>query len=291
MAENTRKVGTFGPNRVTGTVLRGNAPGVAYPTDADGVGAFSYPLTNYWDCGFVGEDGITKSESTTFSQIKEMGGKTVARFQTEYNASFSQTLLEFNQNVSKILYGAANTIVIPADGTHGEVIIARAGASVQVPVPWILQMVGRGNQRRMYSIPLGTLTSQGDVTHQVSSAAGHQITIETLPDDQGFDFYLFDDDGQIGAVTAVPTISSITPAGKGTGQTVIIKGSRYMAAGAPIVTGAGGVKFNGINATDYVVLDANTIAAVLPSAAAATVPVTVTNVTGTSSGFSYARAA
>ena len=291
MPENALKVGTFGPNRVTGTVLRANAPGVAYPTRADGAGAFAFSLTDYWNLGYIGEDGVTKSESTSFSAIKEMGGKTVARFQTDYNASFSETLLEFNQYVAKILYGADNVDVIPADGSHGEIIVASAGKSPQVALPWILQVVGRSNQRRMYSIPLGMLTTVGDVTHQVSSAAGHQITIETLPDDQGYDFYLFDDDGQIGAVTAVPTITSITPSGKGTGQTVIIKGSRFMASGAPIVTGAAGVKVNGTNATDYVVLDTNTIAAVLPSGSAATVPVIVTNSTGASSGFSYARAA
>ncbi len=291
MPENALKVGTFGPNRVTGTVLRANAPGVAYPARADGAGAFAFSLANYYNLGFIGEDGVTKSESTSFSAVKEMGGKTVARFQTDYNASFSETLLEFNQYVAKILYGEANVDVIPADGSHGEIIVAAAGKSPQVALPWILQVVGRANQRRMYSIPLGMLTTVGDVTHQVSSAAGHQITIETLPDDQGYDFYLFDDDGQIGAVTAVPTITSITPSGKGTGQTVIIKGSRFMASGAPIVTGAAGVKVNGTNATDYVVLDTNTIAAVLPSGSAATVPVIVTNSTGASSGFSYTRAA
>lgn len=291
MASTSRKVRTSGPDRVTGTLLRGQAAGVAYPTDADGANAFAFSTANYWDLGYIGQDGVTKSESTDFSRIKEMGGKTVARFQTDYNAQFSATLLEFNQYVANALYGSANVTVIPADGTHGEIIIAKAGNSPKVSVPWMVRMVGRDNQRTLYSIPLGMVTSVGDVTHQVSDAAGHQITIETLPDDQGYDFYLFDDDGNIGAVTAVPTISSVTPSGKGTGQAVIIKGSRFMASGTPIVTGAGGVKFNAVNATDYTVLDSNTIAAVLPSGSAATVPVVVTNTTGASSGFSYARAA
>ncbi len=290
MASTTRKVRTSGPDRVTGTLLRANAAGVAYPTDADGAAAFAFSTANYWDLGFIGEDGVTKSESTDFSQIKEMGGKTVARFQTSYNARFAATLLEFNQYVANALYGSSNVIVVPADGTHGEIIIAKAGNSPKVSVPWMARLVGRDNQRTLYSIPLGMITSVGDVTHQVSSAAGHQITIETLPDDNGYDFYLFDDDGNIGAVTAIPTITSVLPSGQGAAQLVTIKGSRFMASGTPIVTGVAGVKFNGVNAAQYTVLDTNTIVASLPAGSAGSAPVIVTNSTGASSAFAYTRA-
>lgn len=291
MSSSSRKVRTSGPDRVTGTALRGKTPGVAYPTDADGAAAFGFSTANYDDLGYISDGGVTKSESITVSKIKEFGGKTVARFQNEYNASFGFGLLEYNRYVAGCLYGVDNVIVVPADGTHGEIIIAKAGNSPQVSVPWMIRMVGRDNQRTLYSIPQGMVTTIGDVTHVPTSAAAHPVTIETLPDDNGFDFYVFDDDGQVGAVTAIPTITSVTPPGKGTGQNVIIKGSRFMAAGVAIVTGAAGVKFGGVNATDYVVLDTNTIAAVLPSGAAATVPVIVTNTTGASSATNYTRAA
>lgn len=291
MSSSSRKVRTSGPDRVTGTILRGQSASVAYPKDSDGAGAFAFSTTNYWDLGFISDGGVTKSEAITVSKIKEFGGKTVARFQNEYNASFALSLLEYNENVAKCLYGAANVTVIPADGDHGEIIVAKAGNSPQVSVPWMIRMVGRNNQRTLYSIPLGMVTTTGDVTHVPTAAAAQPITIETLPDDDGYDFYMFDDDGNIGAVTAVPTLTSALPSGKGTGQTVLIKGTRFKAAGVDIVTGAAGVKFGATNAADYYVVDANTIAAVLPSGSAGSVNITVTNTTGTSSALAYTRAA
>lgn len=283
MSSNVRKVRTSGPDRVTGTILRGE-PGIAYPKFADLASAFAFDVSGFDDLGFVGDDGVTKSESTDFSRIQEMGGKTVARFLSDYNAQFQATLLELNPAVARMLYGADNVSVIPADTTHGEIIVARAGKKPSPAGPWIIRMVGRDNQRTMYSVPLGQLTTTGDVTHNRSSAAGHQITIETLPDDDGFDFYLFDDDG-VTAIAAAPTIDSVLPSGRGTGQQVTIKGTRF--------SSATGVAFGGVAvaANGFTVVDARTITATLPSGSAGSAPVTVTNPSGTSAGKAYTRAA
>lgn len=285
MASSTRKVRTSGPDRVTGTILKGDV-GADYPTYADGFAAFADALADYTDLGYVGEDGVTKSETTDFSRIQEMGGKTVARFLSDYNASFSATLLEFNEGVAGALYGEENVTVIGEDGTHGEVIIARAGTQTRPACPWVVRMVGRDDQRTMYSIPNGQLTSVGDVTHNRTSAAGHQITIETLPDDDGYDFYLFDDDGAV-AVAAVPTITSILPAGESIGEHVTITGTRFMAGGVAIVTGASGVTVGGVNATDYTVVSKTQIVATIPAGTSGAEDVVVTNTTGASAATSY----
>lgn len=83
-------------------------------------------------------------------------------------------------------------------------------------------------------------------------------------------------------------ISSITPSGVGTGGTVAIQGFGF--AG---LTGATSVRFNGINATSFVVHSNTLITAVLPSGSAGSVPVLVGGTGGTtvSDPVSYTRGA
>lgn len=87
-------------------------------------------------------------------------------------------------------------------------------------------------------------------------------------------------------VTTVPVIASITPSGAGSTTSVAIIGSGF--TGLVATTG---VKFNAVNATSFTFVNDNLITAVLPTAAAGTVPVLVTNATGASLPFSFNRGA
>lgn len=80
-----------------------------------------------------------------------------------------------------------------------------------------------------------------------------------------------------------PTVSSITPAGAGTGELVTITGAGFV--------GATGVTFDAIPADDFQVLGGATLVAILPSDAAGTIDVVVTNATGPSAAFAYTRGA
>lgn len=87
------------------------------------------------------------------------------------------------------------------------------------------------------------------------------------------------------SAAVIPTIVSVSPAGKAAGQAVVITGSGF--SGTVTTTG---VKFGGTNATDFTVLSDTAITAVLPAGAAGATPVLVTNATGPSAAFSYTRA-
>ncbi|MFC5373244.1 IPT/TIG domain-containing protein [Brevundimonas faecalis] len=80
-------------------------------------------------------------------------------------------------------------------------------------------------------------------------------------------------------VNAVPTVTSISPtAGPiGGGASVTLTGTNFTG-----VTGAGGVKFGGTNATSYTVVNGATIIATAPAGSEGTVDITVTNGGGTS---------
>lgn len=286
MSENTRKVLVGGPNRVTGTMLYG-IYGTPVPVYADAATAITGTLDpDLRDCGFVGEDGVTKGEATSFSSIKEFGGKTIARILSDYNATFTVTLMEFNEHVAKLLYGDDNVTVIGESGSHGEIIAVRAGGGQADSGVFVLQLIGLNDQRTMFTMQNAQVTTIGDQSFTRTAAASHQVTIETLPDEDGYDFYMFVDDRVI-AVAAVPTITSVLPAGESVGEHVTIKGTRFMAGGVALVTGASGVTIDGINATDYTVVDKNTIVATIPVAAAGAAAVIVTNATGASAPTNY----
>jgi hypothetical protein len=88
-------------------------------------------------------------------------------------------------------------------------------------------------------------------------------------------------------VTAlVPVVTSITPAGIGTGGAVTIQGANFTT-----LVSTTGVKFGGTNATSFSLLSDQQIVAVLPSGSAGTTSVVVTNATGAGAGFNYTRAA
>lgn len=84
---------------------------------------------------------------------------------------------------------------------------------------------------------------------------------------------------------ALPTVTSLTPAGGTTAGGTLVKiiGDNFKDRnGNTVVTGATGVKFGANNATSYQVIDRQTIMAIAPAGAAATVKVEITNTTGAS---------
>ena len=84
---------------------------------------------------------------------------------------------------------------------------------------------------------------------------------------------------------ALAAVTSVTPSTGTTagGTLVTIRGDNFKdRLGATVVSGAAGVKFGANNATSYVVIDRQTIVAVTPAGAAATIQTIVTNTTGAS---------
>jgi hypothetical protein len=82
-----------------------------------------------------------------------------------------------------------------------------------------------------------------------------------------------------------PVITAATPSGQGAGQMVRITGAYFTG------TTAAQVKFGATAATSIDVISDSTIEAILPSGTAGAANITVANAAGTSTAFSYTRAA
>ncbi|TQL46671.1 IPT/TIG domain-containing protein [Homoserinimonas aerilata] len=85
------------------------------------------------------------------------------------------------------------------------------------------------------------------------------------------------------AGAGIPIIESVGPAGQTVGDQVVIRGYGF--------TGTTAVTIDTITVAEYVVVDANTIVAVIPAAVAGPAPVIVTNAGGASTAFNYTAAA
>lgn len=83
--------------------------------------------------------------------------------------------------------------------------------------------------------------------------------------------------------STVPAITDVTPENEVSGEQVTIIGSGFL--------GATSVTFDAIEATDFTVVDAATIIAILPTDTAGDVPVVVTTPGGASPAYTYPRGA
>ncbi len=88
-----------------------------------------------------------------------------------------------------------------------------------------------------------------------------------------------------GWAAVVPQVVSALPSGAAAGALVTIKGYGFTGT-----VGVAGVKFGGVNATAYTVVDNYTIVATMPAGSAGSAVVTVTNTAGTSNALAYIRA-
>lgn len=85
-------------------------------------------------------------------------------------------------------------------------------------------------------------------------------------------------------VGLLPIITSAEPSGADATEHVYIEGENFVG-----VSGATGVKFGGVNAASYVLVNERLIDAVVPAGSAGSAPITVTGTAGTSDPKAYTR--
>ncbi len=117
-----------------------------------------------------------------------------------------------------------------------------------------------------------------DVTRQNTGDAQNEIFAVTLTGKGEFEKI---SNPFSGWSATAPEIASITPAGAGEGDLVVLSGAGML--------GVTAVTFDGDAAADFTVINAASLAAILPDGAAGAVPVVATSPAGASAAFSYTR--
>lgn len=189
MTVNSQNVFTGGPDQLTtGAILR--APlGTALPTTIAGT-----LDPEFKDSGYIGNDGLKLTPSTSTETIKDWSGATIREVLSEFTAKMSWTHLELSEEALKVYFGDANVTVTPATVSTGTLTTSKLNA-VDLPIcAWIFK-IKDGIRKVLITVPLGQVTERGEITFTKTSAVQLPVTLSTYPDASGNNVYIYTDDG------------------------------------------------------------------------------------------------
>lgn len=157
---------------VTGVVMVG-------PTTAAAPTLTTSVTTGYGDLGYVGEDGVTESVSTTTKPIKAwQNAATVRRVVTDGEYTLKFVLIESSKAVIEAYYGATAT----SAATEGS--IAVVPTSTGGNKSFIVDVVDGAEKKRIY-VALGEITERGEIVYKNGEPIGYPITITGYPTETG----------------------------------------------------------------------------------------------------------
>jgi hypothetical protein len=145
--------------------------------------------------GFITDDGLTKSEDRSPSDIVAWGGDTIATTQETFGLTWQFTVASIlNEQAALVLHGDANVTTTAADATNGTrmAVVTRSGLA---PLhAWVFDIIS-GTARIRYIVPIGRVTEVGDTTFSDSDPAGLDYTVTCYPDTNGVYMYRYSNDG------------------------------------------------------------------------------------------------
>lgn len=171
---------TTGKPKVAGAIHR--APkGTTLPTDAK-----SELSDAFVDMGYIGEDGVTNSNTRTSEEFKAWGGLVVLTSQTEYKDNFKFKFLEtLNKDVLGTVYKEGNV-----SGTDLETgLTVKVNSQELDEYVWVIDMILRDNVLNRIVIPDAKVSELGDVVYKDDDVTAFDITLTAFPDEEGNTHY------------------------------------------------------------------------------------------------------
>jgi len=172
----------------TGGVLIGTS-GATLPTTTIAA------TTGFTALGYVGDAGLAETQARTTDKIKAWGGDVVKVVQSEFSVTYTFTLLETtNADVLKAVHGTANVSTTSATSSAGTLQSVSVNGDTMPKLPWIFDMKDGDADIRVV-VPLGQVTSVGDITYSDSGVIGYPVTLEAFADTSGNQAYKYINDG------------------------------------------------------------------------------------------------
>lgn len=134
--------------------------------------------------GYISEDGITNSNSPSTDFIKAFGGDKVLPITEEREDTFQFKLLEmFNAEVLTQIYGSGNVTT-----GESEVTVKSNNTELSAYV-YVIDLIMRDDRSKRIVIPVGYVSSVGDITYSDSDAVGYEVTVTAQADSDGNTHY------------------------------------------------------------------------------------------------------
>lgn len=149
--------------------------GTTLPTDATTTLAAAFV-----NLGFVSEDGLAMAVTRDSEEIKAWGGDTIMTSQTDFQETFTFTLVEaLNADVRKVVFGDSN---VTGDLSTG---LTTIGNSEELEAhSWVIDLAYNGAVSRIV-LPYGKISEVGDTSYVDGEPVGYEVTVTALPDTSG----------------------------------------------------------------------------------------------------------
>lgn len=184
---------TFVAQDVDGGVAYVVPAGTALPTAAE---LPLDPAIKLGDLGTLAQDGLSIGENRESNTVPDFNGDDYITHQTKYSGEFKFKLLDVDkETVLKLLHGAENVTVTPADALSGEKVeINHVGD--QLPLQSFVFTTKSGDKLRFDTIALGRVSELSEYKLESQDAMGVEVTVKATKDDDGRLFRTFINDGK-----------------------------------------------------------------------------------------------
>lgn len=189
----TANVFVGSPDRLTSGAILVAPVGTALPT-----AILTAPNAAFKDLGYISEDGLSVSQSSTWETIKDWGGDQIRKFLSDFTGTMSFTMDEIRTDVLKFVYGTANVAVTAATVSTGTLHTVKLNSTEPDRVSLIANILDGPRKIRIVA-SLCQVTERQDLSFSRTAPVQHGVTVETYPDATGTSITIMTDDGVFSA--------------------------------------------------------------------------------------------
>lgn len=141
------------------------------------------------DVGYVSQDGVSLTLDRTTENILDWNLDAVRKMLTEHSATLTFTIISWTVPGLKAFFGDENVTQ-----TADEIVVT-INSKVIADRGWVFNLKD-GNRKRRIVVPVGALSSQGDVTFVKGEQTPLEIELEALVDEYGEKVYIYTATGE-----------------------------------------------------------------------------------------------
>ena len=153
---------------------------------------------DFTPCGYVSEDGVTVTPSTSTANIRDWSRNVVRTLLDEFTGEVTFSFIQTDYDSLVALFGEDAVTKTVASSTHGEQLTIALGAQLAPAKAYAFNMKD-GDARVRILLPNAQPTVDGDLTFVANQAINWAVHLDCSADANGKSIYIFTDDGVVSA--------------------------------------------------------------------------------------------